>query len=65
MADRLGSIEAGKIADLVVATGDPLEISTTVEQVYIAGYPVSMETRQTRLFGKYDAKPRGPKARKR
>jgi imidazolonepropionase-like amidohydrolase len=65
IADALGSIEPGKSADLIVADGDPLEILTHVEQVYIAGRPVSMETRQTRLFGKYDAKPRGPKARPR
>ena len=64
VGDRLGSLEPGKIADVIVTTGDPLEIATTVEQVYIAGKAVSMETRQTRLFHKYDARPRGPKARK-
>jgi imidazolonepropionase-like amidohydrolase len=64
VGDRLGSIEPGKIADVIVTTGDPLEISTQVEQIYIAGRPVSMETRQTRLFHKYDARPRGLKARR-
>ncbi len=63
--DRVGSIEPGKMADLVVTNGDLLEITTTVEQVYTAGRPSSMETRQTRLFEKYDARPRGPKARPR
>ena len=61
--DQLGSIETGKVADLVVTNGDLLEITTKVEQVYIAGKPSSMETRQTRLFHKYDGRPRGPKAR--
>jgi imidazolonepropionase-like amidohydrolase len=65
LADRLGSIEPGKQADLFVCDGDPLEITTRVEQVYIAGRAVSMETRQTRLFEKYDGRPRGPKARPR
>ena len=65
LGDRLGSIEPGKIADLIVTTGDPLEITTQVEQVYINGRPASMETRHTRLFRKYDARPRGPTARKR
>jgi imidazolonepropionase-like amidohydrolase len=65
VADVLGSIEVGKSADLFVADGDPLELGTRIEAVYIAGRSVSMETRQTRLFQKYDARPRGPKARPR
>jgi imidazolonepropionase-like amidohydrolase len=63
--DRLGSIEPGKVADLVVTDGDLLEITTTVEQVYIAGRAIPMESRHTKLFEKYDARPRGPKARPR
>jgi imidazolonepropionase-like amidohydrolase len=65
VGDRLGSIEPGKIADLIVTDGDPLEITTQVGQVYINGRPTSMETRHTRLFHKYDQRPRGPMARKR
>jgi len=65
VGDRIGSIEPGKIADLIVTDGDPLEITTQVEQVYINGKATSMETRHTRLFHKYDSRPRGPKARKR
>jgi imidazolonepropionase-like amidohydrolase len=65
VADKVGSIEPGKMADLVVGTGDPLEITTQVEQVYVEGRAVSMENRQTRLFHKYDNRPRGPKARAR
>ncbi len=63
--DRLGSIEVGKSADVQVTTGDPLEITTQVERVFIAGRDVPMESRQTRLFHKYDERPRGPKARRR
>jgi hypothetical protein len=47
-----------------VTDGDPLEITTHVEQVYINGRATSMETRHTRLFHKYDGRPRGPLARK-
>lgn len=65
VADRLGSIEPGKVADLLVTDGDPLEVATHCEQVFIAGRPIPMESRQTRLFHKYDARPRGPKARPR
>ncbi|HET7225335.1 MAG TPA: amidohydrolase family protein [Candidatus Eisenbacteria bacterium] len=64
VGDKLGSIEPGKIADLVVTDGDPLEITTHVEQVWIAGRQQSMENRQTRLFQKYDNKPKGPLARR-
>ncbi len=65
VADQLGSIEVGKIADLMVTDGDPLEVTTQVEQVYIAGKAISMETRHTRLFHQFEQKPRGPKARAR
>ena len=63
VADRVGSIEPGKVADLVVADGDLLEDTTHVEQVWIAGRQISMETKQTRLFHKYDSRPRGSLAR--
>src|SRR5262249_18364614 len=56
--DQLGSIDRGKIADLIVSDGDPLEITTKIEQVYVAGRPVSMENRQTRLYEKYRHRPR-------
>lgn len=35
--DRIGSLEAGKDADVVLVRGDPLEITSTVERVYISG----------------------------
>jgi imidazolonepropionase-like amidohydrolase len=53
VADRLGSIEEGKVADLIVTTGDPLEIVTDVALVLINGRPVSLETRHTRLYEKF------------
>jgi imidazolonepropionase-like amidohydrolase len=63
--DRLGSLEPGKTADLVVTDGDLLDVTTAVEQVWIDGAEVPRVSRQTRLFEKYDARPRGPKARAR
>lgn len=65
VGDRLGSLEPGKIADLVVTDGDLLDVTTRVEQVWIGGVETPMVSRQTRLFEKYDARPRGPKARPR
>lgn len=49
----IGSIEAGKRADLVIWSGDPLELRTTAEQVYIGGRPVDMQSRQTLLRDRY------------
>lgn len=63
--DRLGSIEVGKIADLQITDGDPLEEATHCEQVFIDGRPIPMTSRQTALFKKYDARPRGKHARPR
>lgn len=51
--DRVGTLEEGKLADVVVWNGDPLEVTTTVEQVFIGGEPIPMESRQTRLRDRY------------
>lgn len=56
VADRLGSLEAGKDATLFVSDGDPLENSTTIEQAWIAGRPVDLRSRHTLLDEKYRAK---------
>ncbi|HYW46326.1 MAG TPA: amidohydrolase family protein [Bryobacteraceae bacterium] len=52
-ADRLGSVEKGKVADLVVTDGDLLEIQTQVKRLYIAGKEVALTNKQTRLYEKY------------
>ena len=53
VADRIGSIEVGKEANLFVATGDPLEIRTEVKQMYIAGRQVSLTSRRTQFYEEY------------
>lgn len=40
VADRIGSLAAGKSADLVLWSGDPLDVMQRAEQVWIAGRPV-------------------------
>jgi imidazolonepropionase-like amidohydrolase len=49
----VGSIEPGKDADFVIWTGDPLELTSYPEQVYIQGTAVSMASRQTLLRDRY------------
>jgi imidazolonepropionase-like amidohydrolase len=56
--DRLGTIEAGKIANLIVTDGDPLEIRTQVEHVVIAGREVSLENRHHALYETYRGRPK-------
>jgi imidazolonepropionase-like amidohydrolase len=46
---RLGSLEPGKDADLVIFSGDPLDFSSVVEQVFIDGIPVYDRTKDVRL----------------
>jgi imidazolonepropionase-like amidohydrolase len=53
VADRYGSLEPGKDADVVVWSGDPFELTTGVEHVFIAGQEVSKDTRQMRLLERY------------
>ena len=52
-----GSIEKGKVADLVVTDGDLLEVRTSVKMVFIRGSEVDLETKHTRLYKKYLARP--------
>jgi imidazolonepropionase-like amidohydrolase len=56
VADQLGSLEAGKLANFFVTNGDPLETTTQVEQVYIQGRAVDTSTKQSRLTEKYQQK---------
>ena len=49
LADRLGSIEAGKYAHLVVFNGDPFDFQSTVEMVFIDGIPAYERGKDVRL----------------
>jgi imidazolonepropionase-like amidohydrolase len=49
VADRLGSIEPGKMANLVITDGDLLEIRTHIRYLFIDGRPVVLTSRHTEL----------------
>lgn len=51
--DKLGSLDVGKMANVVIANGDPLDVRTDVKQVYIQGVAVPMVSRQTKLRDEY------------
>jgi imidazolonepropionase-like amidohydrolase len=57
VADKVGSIEPGKVANLVIAKGDPLEIRTEITHVFVNGRNVGLDTRQLDLYKKYSARP--------
>jgi hypothetical protein len=48
-----GRIAAGQVADVVLWSGDPLEVTSLADQVWIAGRPIDMRSRQTDLRDRY------------
>lgn len=56
--DRMGTIEAGKLANLIVTDGDPLEIRTQVTDLFILGRQVSTDNKHKSLYEKYRARPK-------
>jgi len=53
VADKLGSLDAGKTANVVVANGDPLDVKTDVKRVFIGGREIPLTNRQTVLRDQY------------
>jgi len=53
VADQVGTIETGKRANLVLATGDILQASAQVQAIFIDGKPLEPTSKQTRLYDRY------------
>jgi imidazolonepropionase-like amidohydrolase len=64
MGAEIGSLRPGRRSDVVIWDGDPLEVTSAVEKVWIDGVPQPLETRQTRLRARYATPQEGalPKA---
>ena len=57
LADRIGSIEPGKIADLIVTTDTPLQTVSQVTHMFIAGEPVTLTSMHTEEYEKFKNRP--------
>ncbi len=53
LGDRYGSLEPGKVANVVVWSGDPFELGSRVERMYVGGKETSLDNRQQKLFERY------------
>jgi imidazolonepropionase-like amidohydrolase len=53
IAAERGRIAVGQVADIVLWSGDPLEVTTVAEDVIIAGRAIEMRSRQTELRERY------------
>ena len=52
--DRLGSLDPGKLGNVVVANGDPLDVKTDVKHVFINGEEIPLVSKQTELRDQYE-----------
>jgi imidazolonepropionase-like amidohydrolase len=57
VAGRYGSLDSGKVANVVVWSGDPFELGTRVEHVFIRGTEIPLRSRQTELLERYRTLP--------
>ena len=57
LGDRIGTIEEGKLANIMITDGDPLEIQTQVTDLFILGRGVSLDNKHKALYEKYRARP--------
>ena len=58
LADQVGTLEPGKIANLMVTNGDPLELTTEVRYLFIKGQLTSLDNKQKQLYEKYLNRPK-------
>jgi hypothetical protein len=55
-----GSIEVGKVANVIVTTGDPIDIRSQIKEVFVKGQRQKFDDRHTELYERYKARPKPP-----
>jgi imidazolonepropionase-like amidohydrolase len=58
VSDKLGSIETGKVANLFVSTGDPMDPRSSVKYLFIRGEQVPLVDRHTKFYDEFRARPK-------
>ena len=58
VSDRYGSIQPGKVANVIVTTGDPLDVRSTVKHLFIRGELVPFTDRHTELYERFMSRPK-------
>ena len=58
LADQLGTIEVGKLGNVIVTSGDPLEIQTQVRYLFIKGQLTSTDNKHRELYEEYRKRPK-------
>jgi imidazolonepropionase-like amidohydrolase len=57
VADQVGSLEPGKLANLVIVNGDPLELRTPLPRVFVAGRDVGAGNKHLALYERFSSRP--------
>ena len=58
LGSQIGTLELGKIANVIITNGDPLELKTDVKYLFIKGQLTSTENKHHRLYEKYLNRPK-------
>ncbi len=57
LGDQLGTLETGKLANIIVTSGDPLELQTQVKYLFIKGQLTSTANRHSDFYEQYRKRP--------
>lgn len=58
VGDKYGSLEVGKVANVIVTTGNPLDVRSNVKYLFIRGEAVPLTDRHTKLYEQFKARPK-------